>query len=227
MKLLTLIRYGFLQLKIARRIHAYYPTLFAGSRILSLLPPEVEKLIKPGTVIEENVLLPAGLKEIGRYVYIGRNAYISSCARIGAFTSISAGVRIGLMSHPDDWVSTSPAFYAKRRGLVNENTYAEDEGKQTVIGADVLISANALIRNGVTVGHGAIVGAGAFVNDDVPPYAVVAGVPARIIRYRFDEEMRNRLLHSEWWLKPDAELLNAGNFNNPDAFLQRLENGKA
>jgi acetyltransferase-like isoleucine patch superfamily enzyme len=222
MSLLNYIRRKVLEQKITYRIFGKYPRMFAGSRILSLLPPEVEKLIGPGTVIEENVLIPASIKELGRYVYIGRNTYISSCQSIGAFSSISAGVRIGLMSHPDDWVSTSPVFYARRRGWVKEDSYSEDQGKQTVIGADVLISANALIRNGVTIGHGAIVGAGSFVNEDVPPYAVVAGIPARIIRYRFDEPLRNALLESKWWEQTDEELKRAGYFDNPEKFLAAL-----
>ncbi|MGL5889925.1 MAG: CatB-related O-acetyltransferase, partial [Bacteroidia bacterium] len=99
-------------------------------------------------------------------------------------------------------------------------------GKSTIIGADVLISANALIRNGVTIGHGAIVGAGAFVNEDVPPYAVVAGMPARIIRYRFEEPLRNALLESKWWERTDEELKRAGYFDNPEKFLAALTSNK-
>lgn len=73
------------------------------------------------------------------------------------------------MAHPQNYISTSPTFYAARRGWVKENSFDETEGKTTVIGNDVLISANAMIKNGVTIGHGAIIGAGAFVDHDVPP----------------------------------------------------------
>ncbi|MGL5890620.1 MAG: hypothetical protein ACRC3B_12080, partial [Bacteroidia bacterium] len=138
MSLMNYIRRKVLEQKITYRIFGKYPRMFPGSRIRSLLPPEVEKLIQHGTVIEEDVVLPAHLKFIGRYVYIGKSTFANSCESIGAFTSISLGVRIGLISHPQNYISTSPAFYAKRRGLVSENTFSEDEGKSTIIGADVL-----------------------------------------------------------------------------------------
>lgn len=222
MMLLSLFRKRLLDRKIYFRIHARYPKLFPGSRVLSLLPPTVEAKIQPGTVIEENVSLPADVQSLGRHLYIGKNTIVSRCESIGSFTSISAGVRIGLMSHPQDYVSTSPAFYAARRGFVTANTYREDEGQTTVIGHDVLISANAMIRNGVTIGHGAIIAAGAFVADDVPPYAIVAGLPARILRYRFDEALIRDLLASAWWEHDDATLRAAGNFEQPRTFLAAL-----
>jgi acetyltransferase-like isoleucine patch superfamily enzyme len=208
--------------KIYYRINYRYLNMFPGSRIRSALSANVEKLIRTDVIIEENVTIGEELKSLGRCVYIGKNAYIASCSAIGSFTSISAGVRIGLMAHPSDFISTSPVFYAPRRGWVKESLFAEDEGKKITIGNDVLISANALIRNGVKIGHGAIIGAGSFVNDDVPPYAVVAGVPARVIRYRFDEAMIAKLLASEWWNKTDAEIKAAGSYNQPEQFLSRL-----
>jgi acetyltransferase-like isoleucine patch superfamily enzyme len=113
-------------------------------------------------------------------------------------------------------------FYAVRRNWVKTSLYDESEGLKTIIGNDVLISANALIRNGVTIGHGAVVGAGAFVNDDVPPYAVVAGVPAKVIRYRFEDALIARLLKSEWWNLSDEKIRNAGNFNHPEKFLDAI-----
>lgn len=209
--------------KIYFRIHYRYLKMFPGSRVLSLLSPATEKLVKKGTVIEENVSFPSNLKNLGRYIYIGKNTIISNCESIGSFTSISSGVKIGLMSHPQDYISTSPAFYAKRRGLVSENTFSEDEGKSTQIGNDVLISANAMIKNGVTVGHGAIIGAGAFVDKDVAPYSIVAGAPAKFIRFRFEEALIDRLLRSEWWNLSDEQLRAAGNFNDPVKFLDAIK----
>lgn len=208
--------------KIYWRINYTYVRKFPGCRISSALNHETERLISSDVIIEENVTISPELKSLGRCVYIGKNAYIASCVSIGSFTSISVGVRIGLMAHPTDFISTSPVFYAKRRGWVSENTFAEDEGRKTIIGSDVVISANALIRNGVTIGHGAIVGAGSFVNEDVPPYAIVAGVPARIIRMRFDDSMIQRLLKSEWWKKSNEEIKAAGNYSNPALFLDNL-----
>ncbi|MCK6640121.1 MAG: CatB-related O-acetyltransferase [Bacteroidia bacterium] len=182
----------------------------------------MESLVQKGVIIEDNVFVNGDLKYLGRYVYIGKNTIMGACDSIGDYTSISAGVRIGLMAHPTDFISTSPVFYAPRRGWVNRELFQEDQGKRTVIGSDVLISANAMIRNGVTVGHGAIIGAGAFVDKDVPPYAIVVGSPAQIIRYRFEEHLIKRLLESEWWTLPEATIREAGNFHNPEMFLNAI-----
>lgn len=208
--------------KIYARIHGKYPRMFPGCRIASLLPPETEKRITTGVVIEEQVVINNDIRSIGRNIYIGRNTNIGACDSIGHFTSISSGVRIGLMAHPAGFVSTSPVFYAPRRGWVKESLFDESEGRRTVIGNDVLISAHALIKNGVTIGHGAIIGAGSFVDKDVPPYAIVAGSPAKLIRMRFSEQLVERLLKSEWWNLPDEKIKNAGHFQDPEAFLDAL-----
>lgn len=211
-----------LDLKIYYKVYGIYPKRFKNSKIQSLLPPKVESKIQNGTIIEKNVTIPAKISFIGRHVYIGQNTSISHCQSIGSFTSISMGVRIGLMSHPQNFISTSPVFYASRRGFVAQDTYQEDEGKNTVIGADVLISANVLIRNGVTIGHGAIIGAGAFVDKDIPPYAIAVGAPARVIGYRFEEALIERLLKSSWWEIDDHTLKTIGHYNNPNDFLDTL-----
>ena len=86
---------------------------------------------------------------------------------------------------------------------VADNT---DNLPRTIIGNDVWIGTNVLIKSGVTVGTGAVVGAGAVVTKDVPPYAVVCGVPAKVIKYRFPEEVCAKLLASEWWNMSDEDL---------------------
>ncbi|HTF03382.1 MAG TPA: CatB-related O-acetyltransferase [Bacteroidia bacterium] len=208
--------------KIYFRVRYRYTKIFPGSRIQSILSASVEKLIDRDVVIEENVKIADDILSIGRSVYIGRNTTIASCAGIGNFTSISAGVRIGLMAHPTDFLSTSPVFYASRRGWTNQANFDESEGKKTVVGHDVLISANAMIRNGVVIGHGAIIGAGAFVDKDVEPYSIVAGIPAKMIRKRFDDALIERLLRSEWWNLPDETIRKAGNFSEPSRFLDAI-----
>ena len=79
---------------------------------------------------------------------------------------------------------------------------------QTTIGNDVWIGAKAIIKCGVTIGHGAVVAGGTFVSKDVPPYAIVGGVPAKVIKYRFDEATIQQLLELEWWNIPIEHLAN-------------------
>ena len=140
---------------------------------------------------------PAFLHElttIGNYNYIGRYTMTLN-AEIGNYCSIASGVKIGQGDHDLNCVSTSTHIYGPKHGITNHN----DCAKKAVIGNDVWIAANAVVKQGVTVGTGAVVGAGAVVTKDVPPYAIVAGVPAKIIRYRFDEATIQMLLDSKWW----------------------------
>ena len=143
---------------------------------------------------------------IGRFTYIAR-ARVSG-ADIGAFCSIGPDAIIGLSAHPTNWLTTHPAFYSL--GMQANATFSKGElfehWKRPKIGNDVWIGARAVILGGVTIGTGAIVAAGAVVTKDVRPYAVVAGVPAREIRRRFDEDKINELLEWEWWTLPEEHL---------------------
>lgn len=144
---------------------------------------------------------------------LGRFTYISSAevanATIGAFCSIGYKAIIGgLGRHPTHWASTHPAFFSTRR-QANASFADRDQFQETervVLGNDVWIGAAAIILDGVTVGDGAIVAAGAVVHKDVPPYAIVGGVPAKVIRFRFSEEIRTRLQKSRWWDWPEVRL---------------------
>lgn len=145
----------------------------------------------------------------------------SMVAEIGAFTSISADVKCSYGNHPVDRVSTHPFFYLPDYGFTAEShvEIAPKNGK-IVIGHDVWIGRDSTILTNVTIGHGAIVAAGAVLTKDVPPYAIVGGVPAKIIRYRFDGPTIARLLEMQWWLWSDARLRQTiGDFLSPSTFI--------
>lgn len=117
---------------------------------------------------------------------------------VGSYTSIAPGVKIFLGGeHRIDWVTTFP-FNVLWESARHHKGHPKTKG-DVLIGSDVWIGAAALISSGVTIGDGAVVGAGAVVTRDVAPYAVVAGNPARVVKFRFDEEVIERLLALRWW----------------------------
>ncbi len=207
-----------LKIKIFIKLHYTYARSEKYKKIKSILSNSIK--VGNDIVIEENVEIGSFLKELSDGVYIGKGTYIGACDKIGKYCSISSDVKIGLISHPLNYISTSPIFYNKRRGWVTENNYDELNGGCTQIGNDVLISANVMILAGVKIGDGAVIGAGAFVNKDIPNYAIVAGVPAKIIKYRFDEEQIICLEKMEWWNMSKNQLLeNKDSFSNINLFL--------
>lgn len=147
---------------------------------------------------------------VGAHSYVAANSWLTN-ADVGRFCSIGNGVTIGLATHTMTNASTSPIFSLRKNATgvawvgqdLAENT---DDIARTTIADDAWIGTNALIMSGVSIGTGAAVGAGAVVTKDVPPYAIVAGVPAKIIKYRFDEPTRQKLLKSRWWELPDQTL---------------------
>lgn len=138
---------------------------------------------------------------VGSYTYVGRRSLIQN-ATIGRFCSIANEVMIGLGTHPTNLFSTSPLFYRRnntfRIPLIEEDLQFQ-EYETVNIGHDVWIGARAVIMDGVSVGHGAIIATCSVVTKDVPPYAIVAGIPATIIRFRVDEEQKDNLLAMNWW----------------------------
>lgn len=139
--------------------------------------------ILKGSLVCEN-------SSIGSYNYIGHNTLISK-TEIGRYNSIASNINIGHGEHPLDLVSTSL--------LVNPVSYEELTKLDCIITHDVWIGSGATVRRGVTLGIGCVVGANAFVNKDVPPFAVVGGVPAVILKYRFPQAKIDKILASKWW----------------------------
>ena len=149
--------------------------------------------IDSGTIINHS--------KIGDYTYLCRNVLIQNSI-IGRYCSISHDVICGLGRHPLNLFSTSPLFY-RRKNVWGIRVVAEnldfDESDPIYIGNDVWIGARAIIMDGVHVGNGAVIACGAVVTHDVPPYAIVAGVPAKVIKFRATEEDILQYEKAEWW----------------------------
>lgn len=128
--------------------------------------------------------------EIGAYSYIGCFVYITA-TKIGRYVSIANNVSIGQGEHQLNAISTSSRFY--------DHPWSVLVSRDCEIGSDAWVGVDAVILRGVKIGVGAVVAANAVVTRDVPAYAIVAGVPARLIKYRFAEATRAKLLESQWW----------------------------
>lgn len=116
---------------------------------------------------------------------------------VGRYVSVATGVRVIIRNHPLDRLSPHPFFYDPECGWVPEDTLPRG---RLEIGHDAWLGLNSIITTGChRIGIGAVVGAGAVVTKDVPDFAIVGGNPARILRYRFPEDLRQRILESRWW----------------------------
>ena len=139
---------------------------------------------------------------IGDFSYIGLFAFVNNTS-IGKYCSISMNFKSGLGIHPTSLASTSPIFYSKKYAIKSSFGFGRlktvNEYKRVTIGHDVWIGADVIIMDGVKVGNGAIIAAKAVVTKDVPNYAVVAGVPAKCIKYRFSDEIISKLEALSWW----------------------------
>lgn len=180
--------------------------------------------------IEPNVTIYKQVKisnsQIGSFTYICQNTIIDR-ASIGKFCSIASDCKIGLGSHPTrNFVSTHPIFFSSRKqaGLTFSDKDYFKECDSITIENDVWIGTNTIILDGVNIGNGAIIAAGAVVTKDIPAYAIYAGVPAKLIRYRFEKEVVDFLLNFKWWLKDEEWLKqNFKNFHDINKFKQVCE----
>lgn len=156
-----------------------------------------------GTVIIESPFLNCGgiLKDFtgGAFSYLSRDCDLHD-TDMGRYCSVSNDVKT-LLRHPMNALSSSPVFYRPffQEPLVAKTFIPHTESGKTIIGHDVWIGSGVKIKTGVTIGNGAIIGAGSVVTKDVAPFSVVGGVPAKLIKMRFSDEIIERIQTLAWW----------------------------
>jgi acetyltransferase-like isoleucine patch superfamily enzyme len=202
---------------VSRNFEYYWAKLFKKLRGSAILSSEIHTTSK----IESGSLLVKVLMD--RHSFCGYDCEIIN-ARIGSFCSIANRVIIGGANHPMAWLSTSPVFYAGRDSVTAKfSLHHRPPDSQTIIGHDVWIGSNVIIKQGINIGTGSVIGMGSIVTKDVLPYSVVAGNPAKLLRPRFDKELAERLLDSEWWNLNDNQLNELGPFiKDPVEFLKKI-----
>lgn len=149
--------------------------------------PSDEVISKLGFIMVDPVVL-------GEHSYVCEFTHVSQYTIIGKFCSIGNLCTLGAQPHKMERLSSFP--------LSRIFPCEAWDGVQTIIGNDVWIGSNAVVMAGLTIGDGAVIGAGSVVTKDVPPYAIVAGNPAKILRYRFSPEIVQKLIETHWWDLP-------------------------
>lgn len=161
---------------------------------------------------------------VGDYSYIGGESTLKNCS-VGRFCSVGERVQIGLGIHPVDRISTYPGFYSPAAsGVVRIGSDCSvAESQHVSVGNDVWIGNNVIIIDGVKIGNGAVIAAGAVVTKDVPAYAIVAGIPAKVLRHRFAPDEIDLLEEFAWWNKGLQFCKdNAQSFMHPASFFQMI-----
>lgn len=177
---------------------------------------------------------------IGAFTFINERTRVRFTKAIGRFCAIAPNCVIGMPEHPTELLSCSDAFYieSKWNNMIRMSNYAKEDfercrndfaladktsGELVTIGNDVWLGQGVKIKKGITIGDGVIVAAGAVVTEDIPPYAIVGGVPAKIIKFRFDEKIIERLLKIKWWEYGIDIMHNIKTFKMSEELLEKIE----
>ena len=213
--------------------------------LLNTHPVNKETIIDPSIVLEPEALVvnthvsgnckisrgtTISNSKIDKYFAIGLYSFMQRCI-CSRYTTIGSRVSIGAFSHPVNWLSTlefqfrdSSKFYGETLDPKHHKSI-DSHLKTTCIESDVWIGDNAFIKSGVTIGCGAIIGASSVVVKDVPPYSIVAGNPAKLIRKRFSDENIEDLLSLKWWEK-DIKELEGIQFDDIEEAISQLKERK-
>lgn len=178
--------------------------------------------VRKGVIIEHPIQVGPRAEihsgKVGRYLFVNIDTVIYGGVDIGRFCTFARHCQIGGDEHPMHYLSTS-YFRISRDWFVNDPIsrsadqlkhrpfHKKSRGGNNTIGNDVWVGAGAIVLRGVNIGDGAVVGAGSIVTKDVPPYAIVAGNPARVVRMRFGDETIVALLELKWWDLPVEKIV--------------------
>lgn len=180
--------------------------LFPTSQVAPSVIFDSGTVLEGENVINKNVNICSSA--IGKCTVIGGGTNLYNC-KVGSFCSLASNIHIQPYTHPATFVSSYPGFFKTTNNYPFGKGTTEfkevltcDDGHYAIIGNDVWIGENVTIKGGVKIGDGAIIGMNALVTKDVPPYAIVGGVPARVIKYRFNEKDIKKLLDIQWWNWP-------------------------
>ena len=213
--------------KLYKKIYMYIKNY---NKNIKIKTPYISRDVKLGknVIVGENCRISYGCT-IGDNTYINYNSVIDAKVKIGKFCSIAPNVYIAPGNHTYSYLTTHPMLYDKFwQKKLNIHTYhhIQEQRKETIIGNDVWIGVNATILEGIKVGNGAIIGANAVVTKDVEDYAIVAGNPAKRIKYRFEKEEIQKLKELDSWWDKNIAKMNIEKMYDIKEYIQQNERNK-